>query len=97
MIWMLFDELIVYFRVSREHLKSAPAAFNRRLYLQDGMIPKYTGYIPRKLNLYSSKCSFKDIQCKYIDALRIANTVQSLYNALFGIHRNAPQELITNP
>lgn len=21
----------------------------RRLYLQDGMIPKYTGYIPRKL------------------------------------------------
>ena len=53
-IRMLFDELIVYFRVSREHLKSAPAAFNRRLYLQDGMIPKYTGYIPRKLNLYSS-------------------------------------------
>ena len=47
---MLFDEVIVDFRVSREHLKSAPAAFNRRLYLQDGMIPKYTGYIPCKLN-----------------------------------------------
>ena len=68
--------MIVDFRVSREHLKSAPAAFNRRLYLQDGMIPKYTGYIPRKLNLFSSKCFFKDIQCKNITACRIANRCQ---------------------
>ena len=35
-------------RIPREHLQSAPAAYNRRLYQQDGMIPKYTGYIPRK-------------------------------------------------
>lgn len=35
-------------RVPREQLKSAPAAFNRRLYVPDGMIPKYTGYIPHK-------------------------------------------------
>lgn len=34
--------------VPREQLKSAPPAFNRRLYLPDGMIPKYTGYIPQK-------------------------------------------------
>lgn len=32
----------------REQLQSAPAAYNRRLYQNDGMIPKYTGYIPQR-------------------------------------------------
>ncbi|XP_046567438.1 uncharacterized protein C10orf82-like [Haliotis rubra] len=28
--------------------QSAPSNFSRRLYLQDGMIPKYTGYVPQR-------------------------------------------------
>lgn len=35
-------------KLPREHLQSAPPSFNRRLYQNDGMIPKYTGYIPQK-------------------------------------------------
>ncbi|XP_052222587.1 uncharacterized protein C10orf82-like [Dreissena polymorpha] len=35
-------------RLPREQLQSAPAAFNRRLYQKDGMVPKYTGYIPHR-------------------------------------------------
>ncbi|XP_045202617.1 protein FAM166B-like isoform X2 [Mercenaria mercenaria] len=35
-------------KIPREQLQSAPAAYNRRLYQTDGMIPKYTGYIPQK-------------------------------------------------
>ncbi|KAL4218967.1 hypothetical protein ACF0H5_021553 [Mactra antiquata] len=35
-------------RIPREQLQSAPAAYNRRLYQNDGMIPKYTGYIPQR-------------------------------------------------
>lgn len=35
-------------RIPREQLRTAPASFSRRLYQHDGMIPKYTGYIPHK-------------------------------------------------
>lgn len=34
--------------VSHQTLKSAPPSFNRRLYVNDGMIPKYTGYVPHR-------------------------------------------------
>ena len=43
--FIAFDSL---YRLPRDTLQSAPASYNRRLYQTDGMIPKYTGYIPRK-------------------------------------------------
>ncbi|XP_041370969.1 protein FAM166B-like [Gigantopelta aegis] len=31
-----------------QRAKSAPMSFSRRIYVNDGMIPKYTGYVPRR-------------------------------------------------
>ncbi|XP_052790406.1 uncharacterized protein C10orf82 homolog [Mya arenaria] len=41
-------------RIPREQLKTAPAAYNRRLYKHDGMIPKYTGYIPHRRFIFGN-------------------------------------------
>ncbi|KAL5011375.1 hypothetical protein ScPMuIL_009926 [Solemya velum] len=35
-------------RVTSQNPMNGPTSYNRRLYQQDGMIPKYTGYIPHR-------------------------------------------------
>lgn len=44
----LGNELCFIFSVPERVFQGTQSASTRRLYLTDGMIPKYTGYVPRE-------------------------------------------------